>query len=184
MFASSLRAILIHVPWSSEATKRWEAIETTGVSTAVALTSVEPFSASTFDAIEYGNGEEGFVFCFLAGGFCGEGVGLGVAVGGLLVPAMVLRPVVVGCLGLAEVYFGGEGGLGNMASGGLLCLCDFFLLEVPRSFVLISQSLNSFCSFFPNPILCFTLILNSLFISNFFICLNVQGFINSLFPFL
>ncbi|MFS7890165.1 hypothetical protein Hanom_Chr00s000007g01615541 [Helianthus anomalus] len=53
---------------------------------------------------------------------------------------MVLIPLMVD--------FGGEGDLGYVASGGLLCLWDFLLSEVPRSFVLISQSFIIFCSFF------------------------------------
>ncbi|MFS7960758.1 hypothetical protein Hanom_Chr08g00706781 [Helianthus anomalus] len=105
---------------------------------------VVPLGVSTSVAVEDGNGDDGFVFRFLAGGFCGEGVGLDVAVGGFSEPAVVLRPVVVGLLGIC---FCGSG-LENVTSGGLLCLNDFLLFEVPRSFVLISQSFNSFCSFF------------------------------------
>ncbi|KAF5810884.1 hypothetical protein HanXRQr2_Chr04g0174931 [Helianthus annuus] len=68
--------------------------------------------------MEVGSGDEGFVFCFLRGGFC----------------------VVCFC--------GGDGDLGNMARGGLLCFFDFLLVEVPRFFVFISHSLLSFCSLF------------------------------------
>ncbi|MFS8007674.1 hypothetical protein Hanom_Chr14g01263851 [Helianthus anomalus] len=74
--------------------------------------------------------------------------GLGATLGGFLVPSVVLRPTVVGFLGLILVCFcGGEGGLGNMARGGLLCLCDFLLVEVPRFFVFISHSPFSFAPF-------------------------------------
>ncbi|MFS7937321.1 hypothetical protein Hanom_Chr05g00426241 [Helianthus anomalus] len=55
-------------------------------------------------------------------------------------PVVVLRQVVVCLLG---VCFCGCG-LENVASGGLLCLNDFLLFEVPSSFVLISQCFNSF----------------------------------------
>ncbi|MFS8018623.1 hypothetical protein Hanom_Chr15g01394171 [Helianthus anomalus] len=124
----------------------------TGVSTVVVLTSVEAFVASTSVAMEIGGGDEDFVFCFLRGGFCGEGFDLGAIVGGFLVPLVVLRPAVVGFLGFVVVCFcGGEGGLGNMARGGLLCLCDFLLVEVLRFFVFIFHSLLSFRSF-PKPI--------------------------------
>ncbi|MFS7997576.1 hypothetical protein Hanom_Chr12g01143361 [Helianthus anomalus] len=52
-------------------------------------------------------------------------------------------------VGFLGVCFCGCGcGFENVASGGLLCLNDFFLFEVPRYFVLISYSFNSFCSFF------------------------------------
>ncbi|MFS7956528.1 hypothetical protein Hanom_Chr07g00655641 [Helianthus anomalus] len=99
--------------------------------------------------MEIDGGDEDFVFYFLRGVFCGEGFGLGATVGGFLVPSVVLRPSVVGFLGLAMVCFcGGKGGLGNMAKGGLLCLCDFLLVEVLRFFVFISHSLLSFCSSF------------------------------------
>ncbi|MFS7919884.1 hypothetical protein Hanom_Chr03g00217861 [Helianthus anomalus] len=113
--------------------------ETSGVSTVVVLTTVE---VSTFVIVEDGSGEDGFVFYFFAGCFCGGGIGLGVEVDGFLIPAVVCPA------GLSDVCFGGEGDLGYVARGGLLCLWDFLLTEVPRSFVVISQFFNSFCSFF------------------------------------
>ncbi|MFS8024793.1 hypothetical protein Hanom_Chr16g01467591 [Helianthus anomalus] len=99
---------------------------------------------STFVVVLDGIGEDGFDFCFLAGWFCGGGVGLGVTVGVFSEPAVVLRPTVVCFSGVCFCGCGFE----NVVSGGLLCLNEFFLMEVPRSFVLIFQSFNSFCSFF------------------------------------
>ncbi|MFS8026431.1 hypothetical protein Hanom_Chr16g01486651 [Helianthus anomalus] len=76
--------------------------------------------------------------------FCGGGVGLGGTVRVFSEPAVVLRPTVVCFSGVCFCGFGFE----NVASGGLLCLNGFFLLEMLRSFVLISQSFIAFCSFF------------------------------------
>ncbi|MFS7945147.1 hypothetical protein Hanom_Chr06g00520731 [Helianthus anomalus] len=61
---------------------------------------------------------------------------------------MVLRPSVVCFSGLSDVCFGGEGDLGYVSRDVLLCLWDFLLSEVPRSFVFISQFFNSFSSLF------------------------------------
>ncbi|MFS7995561.1 hypothetical protein Hanom_Chr12g01119361 [Helianthus anomalus] len=57
--------------------------------------------------MEDGSGDDGFVFCLLQGGFCGDGFG-GVGLGFV-----------------ASVLFG------KVASGGMLCLKDFLLPEVP-----------------------------------------------------
>ncbi|MFS7947213.1 hypothetical protein Hanom_Chr06g00545461 [Helianthus anomalus] len=58
-----------------------------------------------------------------------------------------MRPAVVCFSGLLEVCFGGEDDLRYVARGGLLCLCDFRLSEVPRSFVSISQFSTPFVPF-------------------------------------
>ncbi|MFS7963074.1 hypothetical protein Hanom_Chr08g00733861 [Helianthus anomalus] len=89
--------------------------------------------------LEVGSGDEGFVFCFLRGGFCGESFGLGVSVFDFLGSVVVL--------GLAAVigFSGGDFGLGNMAIGGLLYLCDFLIFEVP-----VFSTLFSLFTFFTN----------------------------------
>ncbi|MFS7919604.1 hypothetical protein Hanom_Chr03g00214601 [Helianthus anomalus] len=57
--------------------------------------------------MDNGGSDEGFVLCFLRGGFCGEGFSFGVTVGGFL------EPSVVG-------FCGGDFGLGNVARGGVV----------------------------------------------------------------